>query len=201
MKKTAAAIVLALTFALAACMPLSLAVPEEETDSSALGCEASKWGCDDPVESSPTPAAPERGTLDNPLPQGYVATISSDSEDLYSFSAKLVSGDADKAIKKKNQFNDPPPAGMKYILVDYTFTGLSDAEPVDPAYESRANFVIATPDGRVFPRAVAVLPGNNDLDDSPELYKGQSYTGREAYLVPADSTSWLVTTLGSYILL
>lgn len=165
--------------------------PEAEGMDDVLGGE---W-ITEPLEAE-EPEEEVSGSLASPLPKGYVATITRDGDDFYSVQVAVQDADAWPALQQANQFNDPPGPGEKYILVSFTFTGLS-SEPVDPSLEIY-DYSIATPDGRLFTDAFAVVPGT-DLSDSPELYDGQSFTGNVAYLVPADSSSWLVTAFGSYI--
>jgi hypothetical protein len=149
-------------------------------------------------EYTPSPAAPEEGSLENPWPAGHTAHVTKSDAPYYSVSAKLVSSNANQAMKDANQFNDPAPAGSHYVLVEYTFTGEGD-DSVDPGVES-FDWQVADQDGHVYQSESAVTPGN-DLSGAPELYKGQVYTGQEAYIVPDSTTTLYVSALGKYIAL
>lgn len=145
-------------------------------------------------EPEPVPVA-EPGSIDDPLPVGYVATMLNNGQEVYEVSVRLVDGNATKAIADANMFNDPPPAGMKYVLVEFTFTALSDT-PVMPGVES-FSYQVATPDGKVWKSATVVVPGEG-LSGAPDLYKGQTFTGNEAYVVPEDADTLFITAVGQY---
>lgn len=152
-------------------------------------------------ESTPTPPpAPEEGTLANPFPVGsaLVATDGGGNE-LYSLTATITNGDATAAIIEANQFNELPAAGMKYITVNLTFTGINDTKPVSPSMESY-DFKISNPDGVLFTQASVVSSGTS-MYESSELYAGQTFTGEVVFEVPADQGVFYLTTLGAYLAL
>jgi hypothetical protein len=93
----------------------------------------------------------------------------------------VVSLDGNEAVAGANQFNDPPPSGMRYILVHLTFLNGTD-EPVTPwvAVDVGAigsqNAVHSSNDcGAVTPEA---------LFDAPEIYPGGTAAGNVCVLVP-----------------
>lgn len=151
-------------------------------------------------EPAPEPEVepePEVGSLESPLPVGYVATmLDSLGNEIYEVSVKLIDGNANKAIADANMFNDAPPPGMKYVIVQFTFTSLQDDQPIMPGVEA-FSYQLATPDGKVYKSATVVAPGES-VSGAPDLYKGQSFTGNEVYLAPEDADTFFITAVGEY---
>ncbi|RPJ50538.1 MAG: DUF2510 domain-containing protein, partial [Methanobacteriota archaeon] len=94
---------------------------------------------EEPVKE-PEPVVPvaEAGTLANPHPAGYVLSIENLvlHKDQYTVSARMLDGNAFPALLAANQFNEPAPAGMKYVLMEYTITGLAVDKPIMPGVEA-----------------------------------------------------------------
>ncbi|WEG09301.1 hypothetical protein PU630_01690 [Microbacterium horticulturae] len=160
------------------------------------------YGPDDASEADeptdPVETTPDVGTLDNPYPQGEAAVISQDDEDYYSVAFTLADADADKEVAAANQFNDKAPSGFHYVVVEATFTGLS-SEAVDPAVEMW-DWQIADQDGNLY-QSASIVTDTTELDDAPELHKGQKYTGVEVYAVPDATEALYMSALGSYVAL
>jgi hypothetical protein len=153
---------------------------------------------EEPAEEEPA-AEPETGGLDNPWPKGYEPTITESGADLYTVAFTLVDGDANAAIHEANQFNEAAPAGQHYVIIEATFTGLDADFPVSPG-SAMWDWSIADQDGAIYQSGLVVTPGES-ISGAPDLYKGQSYTGQEAYLVPDGTTVLYMSALGKYVTL
>lgn len=159
---------------------------------------------DEPKDTAPSeepaPPTPVQGTLANPYPAGSTLTMSdAGNNELYTISAVMTNGDAAAAVIEANQFNDLPPAGMKYVLVDITFTGIDAVKPVSPSSESYS-FKLADEQGVLYNQATVVVPGV-EMYTAGDLYAGQSFTGQAAFIVPADQRALFLTAVGSYLAL
>lgn len=182
---------------------LTISSPSGTADDAVIATQALSEGREVPpgtevfvtVESTPEP---EAGSLENPFPAGYEVTITSGGADAYSVVFRLIDADAGAALAQANQFNDPAPAGMKYVLIEATFTGLNNDFPTSPGGEM---YTWNISDGsQLFQPAFAVTPGES-ISGAPDLYAGQSFTGQEAYLVPVDAAVLYMSALGSYVAL
>lgn len=191
-----------------AAMPTPDPIKIKRDCTNALGADFNQGDWEDCVEAKtagkkwtkPPKPVDTTGTLKNPYPVGSEMVISeSGGNELYTYTAHLVDGNADGALAEANQFNDLAPAGMKYLLIEATFTGKSDVRPIRPGVEAYS-MQVATPDGRLFQQATVVTPGEG-ISGAPELYNGQSFTGQIAYIVPGNSDSWYLTSLGTYLIL
>jgi hypothetical protein len=147
----------------------------------------------------PEPPAPEVGTLENPWPAGssLIATDAGGNE-LYSFTAAVTNWDATTALLEANQFNELPPAGMTYVLVNLTYTGISADKPVSPSFESY-NLKLVGPDGTLFNQASVVTPGPQ-MYTAGDLYAGQTFTGEVVFAV-TPGVPLLLTSVGTYLAL
>jgi len=76
----------------------------------------------EPVKEKPAPVAPvaKPGSLANPWPVGDTVIIDRGGVERYTFTARMIDGDAWNALYEKNYLNDPAPEGMKYVLMEYT---------------------------------------------------------------------------------
>jgi hypothetical protein len=156
-----------------------------------------------PIESAePAPVkvetVPTEGTRENPYPAGYVVTMSDiGGNELYTVAARLVEADATASIAQANQFNELAPAGFKYIIVEYTITGLNATTPVMPGVEAY-DWQIMTENGSISEQEWVVAPGAT-ISGAPDLYEGQTYVGQAVYTVPAEAATFTFTTLGLYV--
>ncbi|WP_374200415.1 DUF308 domain-containing protein [Microbacterium sp. CFH 31415] len=163
---------------------------------------------EEPAEEEPAeePAAPEAGSLENPHPKGYVASIFQGDEDntLAEVSVAIKSADADAVIAQANQFNDPAQEGYHYVAVDYTITGANKTEPAS-ASMLLYDWTLAQEDGTLIAEnsSMVVLPdGWNQTYDLNDLYEGQTGVATVIYQVPDSYTGTLyATAYGSYITL
>ena len=81
-------------------------------------------------------------------------------------------------IKEANMFNDPPPAGQKYILVKFRFKALEMESETLEAYS--VYFEAVSKDGVVYESAIVVQP---EPDLWADLYEGGEYEGWAAFLI------------------
>lgn len=121
-----------------------------------------------------TEPEPEEGTRENP----FALSDPLKSTDGIEIVLKSVNWDGWGAIQAENQFNDPPPAGQRYVLVNATITNSTD-EPITPWIAIEIGAIGSQQ--RVHERCSAVLP--ESLSDAPELYPGGTATGNVCVLV------------------
>lgn len=127
-----------------------------------------------------TVPTPERGTRDNPFDWGTPLVTSEGIE------VTLVGIDLDPAaaIAAENMFNDPAPAGTRYILIRTDIVNNSD-EPINPGWAVRVNAIGSQ--NRVHENCWEVIP--NSLTNAPELYPGGSASGNVCVTVPEEEVS------------
>ncbi len=130
----------------------------------------------DPQGSS---AADQAGTRENPLPLG---TEISNGE--WKIVVNSVTLDATDAVMAENPFNDAPPEGHEYVLVNYTVTYLGD-DPNGAMPMSTVDYV--SPDGTTMSSADTLAVAPDAIDTLATLYNGGSVTGNETIAVPSDS--------------
>jgi len=153
---------------------------------------------EEPVEE-PAPPVAKEGSLENPWPLGHVMTIKNLTLNLdqYTVQATVLNSDAAVALIEANMFNDGAPAGMKYVLMQYTITGLSEDKPITPGVEAY-NWNLADQNGSLYQQAFVVTPGES-ISGAPDLYAGQSFVGQAAYLVPIDTTALYFSAYGGFV--
>ncbi|QBR74419.1 DUF2510 domain-containing protein [Microbacterium sediminis] len=149
-----------------------------------------------PAEPSqqPMPAEPEQataaGTVDDPMPQPYVATGLLGGEK-YSLTARIINANANAAVMEWNMFNSEAPAGFKYVVVELTMTGI-DPEGVEPSI-AEWDMELATIEGNGYHSEYVVFgEGMPSMSDGPTLYPGSSFTGYTAYIVPEQANEFLM---------
>lgn len=140
------------------------------------------------------PAKPD-GTRERPYVAGSSVTGSASGKDEAVLTVGNTTWDAWEIVRAENRFNDPPPDGSVYVLVEITVKNIGSAEAVSPAGTFEVDYV--TPDGRSFEREYAVIP--NDLSDLGDLYEGGEVTGNQVYLLPVGSEGgvWAIKYLWS----
>ena len=151
------------------------------------------------------PVAPEKpvgkpGTWANPMPQPYVAKGLFLGGEKYSLTASIVNADAGAAIEEYNMFNDPAPAGFKYVIVQMTMTGI-DPDGVEPSLATFDLF-LSTGEGNRYSNEFIVLADDMpDMYQGPTLYPGNAFTGFSVYIVPADASVFMLYDNSNYIAL
>jgi hypothetical protein len=144
------------------------------------------------------PPAPEAGTAANPMPQPYVAKGLLGGEK-YSLTGRVAADGPD--VEQWNMFNDPAPAGFKWVVVELTMTGI-DEDGVEPSLAS-FDLSLSTPEGNQYREESGIVLGEGmpRMYEGPTLYPGSSFTGHMSFLVPVASTGFMLHDNGKYIAL
>jgi hypothetical protein len=128
----------------------------------------------------------------NPARMGEVWEIEVDEYGYQHYEIELVDAvtDGDVAwqmISEANEFNEPAPEGMKYILAKFRFKVYELEE--EPFYAYSAFFEAVSKDGVVYDPAFVVEP---EPALSTELYEGGEYEGWAAFLVDENDSPLIV---------
>ncbi|MET4158458.1 NINE protein [Agromyces sp. PvR057] len=148
------------------------------------------------VVPEPEPEA-ELGTAASPFPQPYVAKGMLGGEK-YSLTASVTADGQD--VTEYNMFNEPAPAGFKYVIVQATMTGI-DPDGVEPSLAA-FDLMLATAEGNQYDSDYVTLgDGMPSMYDGPTLYPGNAFTGYMAFVVPEGATGFMLHDNGNYIAL
>ncbi|GAA1830185.1 TM2 domain-containing protein [Agromyces salentinus] len=173
--------------------------PAVVAEADAAADEAAAADAEAPAEEAEPVAEPaaEAGTATSPLPQPYIAKGMLGGEK-YSLTASVTADGQD--VTEYNMFNDPAPAGFKYVIVEATMTGI-DEDGVEPSLAS-FDLTLATPEGNQYTTEIIVLgEGMPSMYEGPTLYPGSAFTGYMAFLVPEASSGFMLHDNGNYIAL
>ncbi|MET0886139.1 MAG: hypothetical protein ABWX92_06780, partial [Mycetocola sp.] len=141
--------------------------------------------------------AAKAGTATNPMPQPYVAKGLLGGEK-YSLTGRVAADGAD--VVQWNMFNDPAPAGFRYVVVELTMTGI-DKDGVEPSLAS-LDLSLSTPEGNTYNEEFIVLAtGMPTMSEGPKLYPGSAFTGNMTFLVPDTATGFMLYDNGNYVAL
>lgn len=150
-------------------------------------------------EPAPLAERPASGSVDDPLPQPYIARGVFGGEK-YSLTSKIVDTNAGNLIQKWNRFNDKAPQGFKYVVIEITITGI-DPDGVEPSLAT-FDLRLATGEGNKYSDEFVVFGDKFPrIDSGPTLYPGSTFTGYAAYIVPEASDRFLLHDNGKYIAL
>lgn len=132
---------------------------------------------EEPSDEEAAPAAAE-GTRENPYPIG--STVSSDD---WTVVVNSHNADGNAIVADGNMFNEAPPAGSHYEVVNYTVTYTG----TESAYAAEVIIDLLTSAGSVVNSfdSLATLSDSMGLD---ELYTDGTATGSVAFLVPDGET-------------
>ncbi|MGO1948667.1 MAG: hypothetical protein ACTH1D_03485 [Mycobacteriaceae bacterium] len=123
------------------------------------------------------------GSRSDPFPLG--STVSDDD---WSVTINSVDLDAADAVAGANQFNQPAPEGMTYILVNATVAYIGDSDDGEMTW---ATIEYVTADGNSISSSdgdtLAVAP--DSLDTLSDVYQGGETSGNVVLTVPADSAA------------
>jgi len=128
------------------------------------------------------------GNRSNPIKMGEaglinVSSFSGNNSVNYQLSIKVnsvIRGDeAWKLIEKENMFNDPPPEGKEYMLVNASVAILDADSEEEPFYISDYDFKFVSSKGNTYDTTSVVIPEPLEA----ELYKGGASDGNIAALV------------------
>lgn len=151
------------------------------------------------AEATPkTPPAPKAGTVANPMPQPYVAKGLLGGEK-YSLTGRVSHDGPD--VTQWNMFNDPAPAGFKWVVVELTMAGI-DEDGVQPSLAS-FDLSLSTAEGNKYNEDSGIVLGDGmpRMYEGPTLYPGSAFTGYVSFLVPEGSTGFMLHDNGNYITL
>lgn len=164
---------------------VTVSPPEsEEPDAGSEGTEDAE--APDPEQEE---AADDAGSRENPVPLGTV--VSGDDFDVTINSVQL---DATDAVMAANQFNEPPPEGSTYALVNATVTYTGEESGF--AMEVTIDYVTSTGEVLGSYDSFAVAPEPElGLD---ELYNGGTTTGNVVIAVPAGDAGLIRVTPGLF---
>lgn len=133
---------------------------------------------EDDTAAEEEPAAAEEGTRENPYPLG--TKVSSDE---WEVTVNSVTFAANDAVANANQFNEAPPEGSEYILINTTITYVgSDADGGMPAFVTIA---YVTPTGETVDLTDSFAVAPEPLDTMTTLYNGGTVTGNVVLAVPS----------------
>ncbi|RJF40549.1 hypothetical protein D4740_06930 [Actinomyces sp. 2119] len=149
------------------------------SDAEAASDTTSDSDSDTGADQQGSSAADQPGTREDPLPLG---TEISNSE--WKVVVNSVELDATDTVMAENPFNEAPPEGYQYILVNYTITYLGD-DPNGGTPMSTVSYVSA--DGTTMTTLDTLAVAPDAIDTLTTLYSGGSVTGNEAIAVPSDS--------------
>jgi len=140
--------------------------------------EADEAGDDDEPTTSTTAEA-KLGTRDNPYPLGTELR----TEEGLVVVVDAVRFDAAAEIAATNQFNEPPPEGLQWVLMTFTIRNETD-EPIHAGWALDVGLLGSA--NRMYDSSnsycEAVIP--NPLYDGGELFPGGSFQGNECLQVP-----------------
>jgi hypothetical protein len=133
--------------------------------------------------TGPTGATgPIGSSVDNPVPAG-------ESLELGDWTVAVVgfTRDADAAIQRENQFNDPPHAGQQYVMVTLraTYNGRGSEDPY-----FAMTWALISESGTLYEDATVVLP--EDMIDVGNVPNGASGEGNVAFEVDRDEADSVV---------
>lgn len=134
---------------------------------------------DEPADAEEEPVAEaEPGTRESPFPLGSVVSSSD-----WTVVVNSYNSDGNTTVAAGNMFNEAPPAGSHYEIVNYTVTYTG----TDSSYAAEVGVDLLTGAGGVVNSfdSMAVLEDAFGLD---ELYTGGTATGSVTFLVPDGET-------------
>ena len=159
----------------------------------------------DPKPSTEATVAPvnEIGARKNPVPIGQVlsGSLTYFGDPLCEFEMSItnvVRGDeAWAAIKEANMFNDAPPEGYEYVLIQVWTKNVTDLSGSDePLAISRFDFELARGDDSISSDQPSIVVPSPELDFT--LYEGSEDHGYIAFLVKQDDANIKVVFTGDF---
>lgn len=140
-----------------------------------------------PVTRAPSPPSPgsRLGTRASPLPLGSEATLSNG----WTLSVLGVTPNATDAVLAENQFNEPPPDGKQFFLVNINATyggGEGSALPLGDISFS----VVDSGNTQIREGDCGVVPAKFDF--FTEVFDGGALSGNLCFTVPTSTTASLV---------
>ena len=122
----------------------------------------------------------DAGTRANPYPLGSTVT---DRD--WSVTVNSVDLDAAAAVAVDNQFNEPAPEGMTYLLVNVTVSYIGESDAGESPWTTIEYVTVDGTTVHSYDSLGATTP--DQLDTLSDLYKGGSTNGNILLTVPADT--------------
>ncbi|MBF6267568.1 DUF4352 domain-containing protein [Nocardia farcinica] len=122
-----------------------------------------------------------RGTRADPYPLGSVI-----ADGDWRVTVNSVTPNANGAVAEENPFNDAPPAGSQYLLVNVTIT-YTGTDPQGKTPLALISYV--TVDGNTLDAHDNFVVAPDALDTLSPLFEGASTTGNLAFAVPSASAT------------
>lgn len=124
------------------------------------------------------------GTRTNPVPLGTPADVGEG----WTLTVNSVDLDANAEVAAANSFNEPPPTGTVYVMINAT---LAYDGPEDKAYPLFL-FSGVTSSNREIRQSDAIVVAPDDLLIAGEVFSGGEVSGNAVLAVPTDELSSLV---------
>ena len=138
--------------------------------------------------SGPQPGAASTPARLDPTPIG----TSQDVGDGWSVTVNSAARDITDAVMAENQFNDPPPAGFRFVGIDVTYSfngeGSDSAFTVTTAAVTDSNVQLSFECGSI----------PNSLDEFSDVFAGGSVTGQLCFVVPEGSGPLVLYSAGGF---
>lgn len=141
-----------------------------------------------PTPTIPPTTAPSSttrlGSRASPLPRGAEAAFTNG----WAVKVNDVTPDATAAVRARNQFNDPPPAGQQFYIVNITaaYSGPGSKTPLSDLRFS----TVDSGNTQITEGHCGVIP--DDFDAFKEVFSGGSLTGNICFAVPSATFASLV---------
>jgi hypothetical protein len=127
------------------------------------------------------------GSRGNPVPVGTAVTVG----DGWTMKVLMYVDNANKQVAAENQFNDPPKAGMQFVLVAVELTYTNEgSEPKSNAMLVSMNAV--GPGNSSYSRSDTFAVAPNELDLVKDVFKGGTLTGNVLFEVKSSDAANLV---------
>lgn len=130
---------------------------------------------------------------DNPYPVGSAIT-----EGDWTVTVNEVTLDATQAVLDEDEFNDPPPAGSQYLMVNITAL-YEGADPQGETPSPRIEYVTASGNTINDYDHFAYLP-ESEFNSGNTLYQGASTTGNLVFAVPTEDVTEGVLAIRAHVL-
>jgi Domain of unknown function (DUF4352) len=131
------------------------------------------------VDSSSTTLNDDRGTPENPVPVGEEASVGP-----WKVRVQEVTQNADDIVYNHSEFNEPPQAGNRYVLVNLHATRTGEEAA---AFRTDTYVEFIGSGGAVFDAAYADIP--DAMSETGEVDTGDSVVGNLVFEVPSDQIS------------
>lgn len=133
---------------------------------------------------APTTTTPKRGERSNPVPRGSSATFTNG----WKVTVVGTTADGTAAVRAENRFNDPPPAGSQFYLVNISaeYAGSGSQSPLgDLRFSALDSSNTQIDEGRC-----GVVP--NEFDSFTEVFTGGALSGNICFVVSSATAGSMI---------